>query len=226
MPDFVRILKILHYGDSFFPTGSVSFSWGIESLTGSGTLTTAYDVEKFISGQLYARWSCFDRTIIKTAHKSSNDLDAIYSLDEYVEILTPSYELRSGSSRMGNALLTVFARLGNQQAIDYRLLTKTTGAHGHALVIQGMLWASVGLSNGDASALSAHTYCTGLLSASLRLGLLTHIDAQKILEVLQAQISEIMATPIVEMDNISNFGIEAEIAIMRQATQNLRLFAN
>jgi|APGre2960657373_1045057.scaffolds.fasta_scaffold23432_2 urease accessory protein len=226
MPDFARVLKLLHYGDSFFPTGSVSFSWGIESLAESETLTNADDIQRFISGQLYARWGCFDRTIIDLAHKSSKDLDAIFSLDEYVEILTPSSELRSGSSRMGNALLTVFARLGNQQAIDYRLRTKAANAHGHALVIQGMLWASVGLSNTDAAALSVHTYCTGLLSAGLRLGLLTHIDAQRILEALQPQISEIMASPLVAIENISNFGIEAEIAVMRQASQNLRLFAN
>jgi len=32
MPDLANLLGALQYADSFFPSGSVSFSWGLETL--------------------------------------------------------------------------------------------------------------------------------------------------------------------------------------------------
>ena len=89
-----------------------------------------------------------------------------------------------------------------------------------------MLWAKTGLSETDAVALSAHTCSVGLLGAALRLGLITHIGAQRLLATARREATRLAAEPIVPLGAISTYSIETEIAAMRHAFRDLRLFAN
>lgn len=89
-----------------------------------------------------------------------------------------------------------------------------------------MLWAGAGLQPNDAIALSAHSFCTGLLSAGLRLGCLTHLEAQRLLTISRGEASELAQAPLVPLSAIATHAPEAEIAAMHHALQELRLFAN
>jgi len=226
MDDVGSLLNALHYGDSFFPSGAVSFSWGLEAMVGGGHLTRPEDIQDFVIGQLHARWASFDRTIVTSAHRAAYDLDAVTEIDELVECLSPVAEFRQGSRRMGDAMLSVFQRLGSPAASRYRERQKSLQAPGHITAMQGLLWSEASLSETAAVALSAHTFCTSLVSAGLRLGCLTHISAQKLLTAAYAEAAEIAVLPLVPLERISTYGIEAEIAAMRHAAQDLRLFAN
>jgi urease accessory protein len=179
MSDVAAGMALLQFGDSFFPSGSVSFSWGLEGLAEKGVVMDAETVHSFVIGQLHARWAQFDRAVVVLAHQSMANLEAVAAIDDQVEIQTPCAELRSGSRRMGEAMLAVFARLGIGDVPTYRKLINRGLAHGHVAAMQGLLWGRAGLSERDAIALSAHTFCTALLGAGLRLGCLTHIDAQR-----------------------------------------------
>ena len=55
MSDVADALAVLQFGDSFFPSGAVSFSWGMEGLSDSGVVTDADGVRAFVIGQLRAR---------------------------------------------------------------------------------------------------------------------------------------------------------------------------
>jgi len=226
MDDAGSLLKVLQHGDSFFPSGAVSFSWGLEAMAQSGLLTCPEDVESFIIGQLHARWASFERTIVASAHGVAADLEAVGKIDELCECLSPVAELRQGSRRMGDALLSVFQRMGSPAAVGYRSLQKQFSFPGHMAAMQGLLWAEAGLSETAAVALSAHTFCTGLASAGLRLGCLTHISAQRVLTRARAEAAAIADQPLTPLDAISSHALEAEIAAMRHAAQEVRLFAN
>ena len=52
MSDVADALAVLQFGDSFFPSGAVSFSWGLEGLSDSGVVTDADAVRAFVIGQL------------------------------------------------------------------------------------------------------------------------------------------------------------------------------
>ena len=99
-------------------------------------------------------------------------------------------------------------------------------AHGHQIVMQGMLWASAAVTGADAVVLSAHSLSTTLLSAGVRLGCITHIDAQQILAVARREAAVLAEMPMTPIEDISAGTIEAEIAIMHHAARDLRLFAN
>jgi len=50
MSDVADTLAVLQFGDSFFPSGAVSFSWGLEGLFDSGVVTDADAVSAFVIG--------------------------------------------------------------------------------------------------------------------------------------------------------------------------------
>ncbi len=226
MSDVAATMMALQFGDSFFPSGAVSFSWGLEGLTESGVIADPDAVRSFVIGQLYARWGQFDRAVLVAAHRTMMSLENVAAIDDQVEIQTPSAELRSGSRRMGEAMLSVFNRLGIGEVSAYRGMMKQGLAHGHLAPMQGMLWGRAGLSERDAVALSAHTFCTGLLGAGIRLGCLAHIDAQRILIEARGEAASLAELPVPPLAELSSYGIEAEIAIMQHVNNNTRVFAN
>lgn len=226
MSNVASTMATLQFGDSFFPSGSSSFSWGLEALAANGVVTSANDVQSFVIGQLQARWGQFDRAIVTAAHRASTDIVAVCAVDHQVEILTPSAELRSGSRRMGEAMLSVFARLESEEAPTYREMIKQGSAYGHFAVMQGFLWARAGISETDAVALSAHTFCVGLLGAGIQLGHLTHIGAQRALIEARREAGEIAEMPVPALDEVSSYAIEAEIAVMAHVNHETRMFAN
>jgi urease accessory protein len=226
MSELADTLALLQFGDSFFPSGAVSFSWGLEGLSDSGAVSGAEDVRAFVIGQLRARWAEFDRAVVVSAHRARMSLDEVAAIDDQAETQTPSAELRSGSRRMGEALLSVFARLGIGEAGTYRDKVKAGKAFGHLPAMQGYLWGRAGLSEENAVALSAHSFTTGLLGAGIRLGCLSHIDSQSILIGARQEATHLAAQPLPPIGALSAYGIEAEIAVMQHANNSLRVFAN
>lgn len=226
MSSIATSMRNLQYGDSFFPSGATSFSWGLEALAEGGIIAGADDVKSFLMGQLHARWGQFDRAIVSATHRASGILEEVASIDDLVEIQTPVAELRSASRRMGEAMLSVFARLGVDSADPYRRMVRESKGYGHVTAMQGFLWARVGISESDAIALSAHSFSIGLLGAGIRLGRLTHIEAQHALVEAQKEVASIVAMPVPTLSQLSSFGLEAEIAVMRHAKIATRVFAN
>lgn len=226
MSDVADALAVLQFGDSFFPSGAVSFSWGLEGLSDSFVVTDAEAVRAFVIGQLCARWADFDRPVVLAAHKARMGLDEVAAIDGEVEMQSPCAELRSASRRMGEAMLSVFARLGIGDARAYRDRVKQGDAFGHIAAMQGYLWGRADLSERDAVALSAHTFATGLLGAGIRLGCLGHIDAQSILIDARKEAARLAALPVPPIGELSAYAVEAEIAVMQHVNNSLRVFAN
>jgi urease accessory protein len=226
MSDVAQALAVLQFGDSFFPSGAVSFSWGLEGLSDSGVVAGADAVRAFVIGQLRARWAEFDRPVVVAVHRARMNLDEVAAIDAEVETQSPCAELRGASRRMGEAMLSVFARLGIGEAATYRERVKQDDAFGHLPAMQGYLWGRADLSERAAVALSAHTFATGLLGAGIRLGCLSHIDAQQILIEVRQEAARLVALPVPPIGALSAFAIEAEIAVMQHVNNSLRVFAN
>jgi urease accessory protein len=220
------LLAALQHADSFFPSGAVSFSWGLEALRADGLVRMADDVALFIAAQLRHRWATGDRPVLAAAHAAGDDLEAVRALDQLQEAMAIGSELRAGSRRMGAALLGVHARLGTRNAASYRAWVLADHVPGHLAVIQGLLWRGIGLDLEVALAVAAHGCCVGLIGAALRLGLIGHIEGQRCLATLRHLIVEILQSPLPGLDEISTFTPACDIAFMRHEIQPARLFAN
>ena len=215
---------LLRHGDSFFPSGATSFSWGLETLCADGIVASANDVEAFLSGQLAGRWASFDWPVTWHAYAHAADLDELARVDALIEAQTLARELRDGSRRAGAALLGVHAELGTPNAGAYKRCVADGGAPGHLALVQGLVWRGSGVARAALGALSGHTLCVGLLGAAVRLGAIGHIDAQRILAGLAGRIAEGLANPPCPVDEIHVFMPQTEIASMRHETAEARLF--
>lgn len=220
------LLAALQHGDSFFPSGAMAFSWGLEALRADGQVTSASDVQRFLEGQLHHRWACFDRSFLLAAHAAAEAPDRILDIDRAMEVQILPREQREGSRRCGAALLSVHERLGTAGAAAYRALVRDGKAPGHLAVMQGLLWSGVGIGRNDAVAISAHGLCMGIVSAAIRLSIISHVDSQRIVGDLRPLILRLVAEPAPALNGVGVYAPATDIAAMRHETQAVRLFAN
>ncbi|MGC1357369.1 MAG: urease accessory UreF family protein [Xanthobacteraceae bacterium] len=220
------LLATLQHADSFFPSGAVSFSWGLEALRADGLVQSADDVALFAAGQLRHRWATADRPVLAATYTASDDLEAVAAIDRLQDAMALPLELRLGSQRMGAALLGVHARLETPNAVSYHSRVLARRAPGHVAVVQGLVWRGIGLDAEVAIGVSAHCFCIGMIGAALRLGIIGHLDGQRLLAKLHDLVAELQATPIPSLHEVSTFTPACDIAFMRHELQPGRLFAN
>ena len=226
MDDLEQLLTLLQHGDSFFPSGSVSFSWGLEKLKDDSVVSSKEDVENFLSNQLAERWLSFDRVVLAHAYDRASVVKDLIYIDDLVECMTLAHELREGSKRLGAALCATYTRLGVAEAKQYQSYIFNQTAYGHLTVVQALIWKAIGLQKNSVLTLSAYSFCVAVFGAALRLGLVGHIDCQNSLNKLRTSISEYIALPVPDLEHIHAFTPFAEIASMRHESSDTRLFAN
>jgi len=221
-----RLLLTLQHGDSFFPGGGVAFSWGLETSVAEGHVKSSKSLQDFIRGQLQSRWATCDRPALVSAHRSRDSLEEVAFLDDALDALALSREMREGGRRAGGALINVHARLGTPGADDYRIRIRSGVAPGQLAVVQGLVWAGVGLDEDAASAVSAYSMCVGFVGAAVRLGLIGHIDGQSILKRSRKLIVAALSRDVPPFAEATATTPDAEIAMMRHEVGPVRMFAN
>jgi len=135
MTEEEQILTLLQHGDSFFPSGAVSFSWGLEMLNNDHVIASIYELDNFIENQLIERWGPFERVVLAHTYDHANDIEHVISIDKLVECMTLATELREGSKRLGSALLTTYQQLNNPTADRYLKLSYEDKALGQIRVL-------------------------------------------------------------------------------------------
>jgi urease accessory protein len=222
--DPAELLLLLQHGDSFFPGGGFASSWGLETLYADGRIGDAASLARFIGAQLRHRWATCDRPALLTAHRAGDDLARVAQVDAEVDVLSLARDLREASRRAGRALLRVHARLGTSNAAEYLERIATGRAWGHVPIAQGLVWRSAGLDEGCAATLSGHALCVALVSAAIRLGGISHVEAQQVLARMRAIVTALLRLPPPEY--LSSFTPAADIAMMRHEAQPVRVFAS
>ena len=226
MLDEATWLAALQHADSFFPAGAAAFSWGVEALRVDGQMTSPAGLEAFIAAQFDQRWAHCDRAFLIWAHRGHRDLDGVAAIDRLADAMALPREQREGSTRAGAALLGMHERLGTPGAASFRALVRDGRACGHLSIVQGLAWAGVGLGEGLSATAAAHGFAASLVGAALRLSMISHVDAQRILTNLRPLIAGLLAGPVPELAAVGGFTPMVDIAMMRHETQAVRLFAN
>ena len=201
-------------------------SAGLETLVDENRVASSEEVETLLYGQLSNRWSDFDRPVLVATYRVAGDLIRVAEIDALVEAQTLAHDSRAGSRRAGRSLLGVHAKLGTDFASEYQSMVNRSVANGHNCVVQGLVWRGAGIAESVAEAMAAHTFCIGLVGAALRLGVIGHIDAQRIVNGAHTIIEEILSLAAADVGCISTFTPEQEIAVMRHETMSYRLFGN
>jgi urease accessory protein len=224
--DPAALLVALQLGDSFFPSGMATCSFGLEGLRANGRLETPADVEELIAVQLEERWAPSDRVALLHAHAAAGNLDAVAHADHLLDRSIWAESLRFAGRRMGRALLAVHRRLGTRHAAAFEARVREGGAVGQASAVQGLLAQASGLSAEETVTLAAYGIAAAMVSAALRLGAIGHIEAQRILLQQRDLIVGLVELPLVPLVEMSAWTPVSEIASMQREAHRGRLFSN
>jgi urease accessory protein len=93
-------------------------------------------------------------------------------------------------------------------------------------VVQGLMLSGVGLDERIAATVSAHALSVSVVSAALRLSIITHVDAQRILTAVRGLLAGLLAEPVLDVTQAAVYTPATDVAAMRHESQTVRLFAN
>jgi urease accessory protein len=219
------LLLCLQLGDSFFPSGASAHSYGLEGLQQSGDVSEVTALEGFLEAQLELRWASSDRVALLHAHAAASDLERVAAIDRFVDRSTSASSWRVGGRRLGRALLSTHAKLGTPRVKEYEGWVTSGRAPGQTSVVQGLVGSALGLAASTSAALSAYGLAVGIVGAGLRLGIIGHLDGQRLLSRQRARSRRAIELPLPPLEELGAWLPAAEIASMSREGCAGRLFA-
>ena len=223
-------LTLIQLADSFFPSGTYTFSHGLEALVQQDRVAEPEDIIGFLQILLHNKIAPCDLVALIHAYRASsvNDLEAIQQVETQLYAQTLIEITRKTQQQSGRALLMVAQSTWQHQQLEAlersRALKQFYCLHP---VIFGVVGNIADLSVSDTTLAFLHGFVTGILGAAIRLGILGHLQAQKILLLLASDIER--ASSIALKMNLSQMWSctpTIERAQMLHSRLSSRLFAN
>jgi urease accessory protein len=208
--------------DSAFPGGGFNASWGLEGLHADGQVTDADAVSEFLVDLLDHRWATCDRWALHRAALAV-DLDDVTDVDRIMERSTVIEPARAASKRAGAALLTTLSSMDVALAVELRASVRAGGAFGHLAVVQGAMWSSLGLDPDTIAVMSASAMAAQVTTAALRLGIIGHVDAQRLQLRVRPLIVDLVGRVI--PDGPTAWTPAADTAMLAHQRRSVRMFS-
>lgn len=226
----LSLFATLWQADSAFPNGGFAFSNGIEGLAELGERLDGEGLADILAMTLTHRWMGMDRIAVSLAFAAGEDLIRLAEIDRRLDTATLSAPQRTGSGRNGLAFLTAHARIGTRTAAELKKQVERQHMLGHLPVVQGAIWRACGLDARSALAASAYGVAAGMTSAAVRLSLIGAVEAQRCLgetlPLLARLVEEAGSGDGLTCDDFESLTPMLDIATMRHATSDVRLFSN
>lgn len=229
-PNWAQRLALMQLADSFFPSGSFTFSHGLEALTQSRQVQTAEDFQIFLEMLLHQKVGPTDLVALHHAYQASRhqDLASIYQADHRLFAQTLVQDTRQAQQKSGRALLMVARTTWPDPQLE-ALATDISQQRCHGL--HPIVFAVVGqvatLSQDDTALAFLHGFITGLCGAAIRLGLLGHLQTQQILKTLAPNITAVMHEALsLSIEDMWACSPALEIAQMGHRQLSTRQFSN
>ena len=228
-------LSALQLADSAFPSGRYTLSYGLEAVAESGrvrgrdaseTLTT------LLGDSLRSAVGPSDGVALACAHRAVGpggtvDWEVVSRADRRLTAVKLVRETREASIRTGRALLSTAGAATAHPAI----LTLAQRVHdarspGNHAVALGLVSAVLGVPRLTAVAGELFSYSSGWASAAVRLGLIDHRGAQRLLHRVRpvtAAVAQIAVDRGVE--DIAGCAPFLDVMSMRHEQTDVRLFS-
>lgn len=223
-----QFLSLLHFSDGLFPAGAYAHSFGLETFVQEARVRDASGVARFLREYLAASSAPTDAVVVLCAWRAANEknLAACFSLDERVQAIKSSAELRDASRQMGRQTLRVARELLPQSlAAEFFTAIEAGATPGHHSVAFGLVGSSLGWPPKETAAAFLYATSAALIGAALRLIPLGQLAGQRILWELQPLFHSLAGDSLLKNESeIWSFAPALEIASLRHARLDARLF--
>lgn len=224
-----ELMRVLQFGDSVLPVGSFTFSNGLESAVELGVVHDLASLRQFVRVAV-EQAATSDGIAVLAAFRAARagDNGRIDEADHAVFNRKLNEEIRTMSVRMGRKLAEMADRVVGPTIASAWLCRIT--AHetpGCYPIGQGLVFASLGLSEQDAFAVHQYGLASMMLAASLRLMKLHYLDAQAVLFEInseaEAAYQRIAAS---SLEDMATFAPVIDILASSHVQAKVRMFMN
>jgi urease accessory protein len=227
--DDASLVATLQLADSFFPSGMVTFSHGLETFL-SVSPSSSVDIARLLNDYLSGKVASCDLVAYAHAHQAAEaaNVPRLLEIDRFLTASLLPQELRQSSARSGKALLdTLHPSVDALIFQQFREAVRRGESDGNAPVCLGLLCAVWGIPLRVGALLHLYTFSVSFLSAALRLGRLGHREAQRILTELRPRFSPLVDAALeCPLEDLSAFAPLADIRAMQHAHLPVRLFSS
>lgn len=223
-------LTLIQLADSFFPSGTYTFSHGLESLVQQDKIQQPEDVITFLRILIHYKIATCDLVaLIQTHHASvANDIEQIVQIETQLYARTLIETTRKTQQQSGRALLMVVQSTWQHQQLEILARSRASNRFRclHPIVF-GVVGNIAGINSTDTALAFLHGFVTGILGAAIRLGSIGHLQAQQILLQLAPDIEQAYSTgSSMDLDEMWSCTPAIDLAQMHHAKLPSRLFAN
>ncbi len=195
---------LMQFSDSFFPSGMFSMSGGLESFVNQKKISNPEDVLKFIKEQIEFQLIPCDCAVLSIAFDGikNNDFLKVIQIDNKYYSMKLSKEIRNSSVRSGkqvfNCLKHMIEDTENKNRFIKQINKKIESNEMPCTYPVALAISAVCLEIPIQSVMRIllYSFSSSVVSAAIRLGIVQHLDAQKILLLLAGTINNIISKNI------------------------------
>jgi urease accessory protein len=215
------LLAALQLGDSAFPSGAFTQSYGLETLVAEHAVSSAAGVEEVLAAHLQHRLARADLPALLAGHRAAADADAslVLRIDAALTATKMSREERQASHRIGARLVAEVTRLA-----PHPILASSPRNAAVAFALAGY---ALGLSARESAHTYGYSFASALVSASMRLLRIGHGEAQITLHRSHPLIEQAVDdAETIRWDALCPFAPRLDLAAARHERSATRLFAS
>lgn len=225
--DLAALLGCLQVGDSLFPTGRYTLSYGLETFAAHASLDLP-TLEAFALDHICDGTAPSDGVALAVAHRAAltGDLDLAQRADARLSAVKLPREQREASIRAGRAILNLGSQLFDDPHLPaYLSRVRAQTAHGNQAVAMGLVLAGQGVPQAQAVATEMYAVAAGLAAAAVRLGVSDHRTVQLMLHRLKPSIARASVDACdKQVADIGGCTPWIDVMAMRHERAALRLF--
>jgi urease accessory protein len=225
------LYQLLAWASPAFPTGSFSYSHGLEAAAADGAVRDRMTLQAWIAAIVVHGSGRIDADILRDAWRAAAAGDAVALADANRRGVAyrATTELALESSQQGAAFRTAHeaAWAAPHPAAGERVepapQAREGEGHCHAAIFGAAAHAGIGLH--DALTAYLHAFAANLMSAGLRLGIIGQSDGQRVLAALEPMVAAAVGDALSrDPEDFGAATFAADLASMSHETQYTRLF--
>ena len=186
-------LTLMQLSDSFFPSGLYTMSNGLETIFDEKRASSEGDIYDFLEVTLEQQLGPADSVALSNAYDcaKSKDISGITMCDDVLYSMKLIQESRAASCRAGSQMLKCIAAISSDNLLkSYSEKISKNDAPGTHPVVAGVCSFVMGIKKEQARQMMMYGFCVSTTGAALRLGMIDHIQSQKILHKIKPKIQQ------------------------------------
>ena len=188
-------LSLMQLSDSFFPSGLYTMSNGLETFFDEKRVSSQNDISDFLEIILEQQLGPADSVALSNAYDcaKNDDILGIIKCDNILNSMKLIQESRAASCRAGSQMIKcISAIFSNDLLKTYSEKISKNESPGTHPVVLGVCSFVMGIKKEQTKQMMMYGFCVSVTGAALRLGIIDHIQSQKILHEIKLKIQEIL----------------------------------